>query len=97
MFVTDRPLRSKGNSDVKMVEFNSEKDHNSLISEESAQKIEMLEASMCRDPGLRGIQHLIMPGHLLKATAALSHASSVLITTGYFDFYFLSLVIISRL
>ena len=27
MFVTDRPLRSKGNSDVKMVEFNSEKDH----------------------------------------------------------------------
>ena len=82
MFVTDRPLRSKGNSDVKMVQFNSEKDHNSLISEATREKIEMLEASMCRDPGHRGIQHLIMPGHLLKATAALSHATSVLITTG---------------
>ena len=82
MFVTDRPLKSKGKTDLKLIEFNSTKHNYSLVSEESVGKIELIEATMCRDPGHRGIQHLIMPGHLLNAVTALSHAKSILLTTG---------------
>ena len=76
-------LSARENVELNVVEYNPMEGHYSLLSAESSEKIEMIEAAMCRDPGLRGIQHLIQPGDLQGASLALSHAKSVLITTGF--------------
>lgn len=57
--------------------------HYSIVSAEAAQKINTLETLIGIDPGERGIAHLQRQGELLGACLALSHASSVLITTGF--------------
>ncbi|NXR54156.1 GLUCM protein, partial [Hippolais icterina] len=57
--------------------------HFSIVSAEAAQKIKTLETLIGIDPGERGIRHLRRPGELLRACLALSHAGSVLITTGF--------------
>ncbi|NXW47425.1 GLUCM protein, partial [Nyctiprogne leucopyga] len=57
--------------------------HYSIVSSEAAQKIKTLETLIGIDPGNRGIIHLHRPGELLKACLAISHAPSVLITTGF--------------
>ncbi|NWV50399.1 GLUCM protein, partial [Daphoenositta chrysoptera] len=57
--------------------------HFSIVSAEAAQKIKTLETLIGIDPGERGIVHLQRQGELLGACLALSHAGSVLITTGF--------------
>ncbi|NWT51366.1 GLUCM protein, partial [Erythrocercus mccallii] len=57
--------------------------HFSIVSAEAAQKIKTLETLIGIDPGERGIRHLQRPGELLRACLAMSHAGSVLITTGF--------------
>ncbi|XP_072195096.1 D-glutamate cyclase, mitochondrial isoform X2 [Excalfactoria chinensis] len=57
--------------------------HYSMVSAEAAKKIETLESLIGIDPGNRGIVHLLHPGELLKACLSLSHAQSVLVTTGF--------------
>ncbi|XP_041903096.1 D-glutamate cyclase, mitochondrial isoform X3 [Corvus kubaryi] len=55
----------------------------SIVSAEAAQKIKTLETLIGIDPGERGVVHLRRRGELLRACLALSHAGSVLITTGF--------------
>ncbi|NWW38070.1 GLUCM protein, partial [Panurus biarmicus] len=57
--------------------------HFSIVSAEAAQKIKTLETLIGIDPGERGIGHLRRQGELLGASLAMSHAGSVLITTGF--------------
>ncbi|KAG9336084.1 hypothetical protein JZ751_002431 [Albula glossodonta] len=55
----------------------------SLVSKATAQRIRTLEKIIGEDPGERGIQALFVQDELLKSSLSLSHASSVLITTGF--------------
>ncbi|NXQ29145.1 GLUCM protein, partial [Alaudala cheleensis] len=57
--------------------------HFSIVSAEAAQKIRTLETLIGVDPGERGIRHLQGQGELLRASLAMSHAGSVLVTTGF--------------
>lgn len=57
--------------------------HYSITSAPAAQKIRELETIIAVDPGNRGIGHLLCKDELLKASLSLSHAHSVLITTGF--------------
>ncbi|KAF1661421.1 D-glutamate cyclase, mitochondrial, partial [Aptenodytes patagonicus] len=57
--------------------------HYSIVSAEAAQKIKTLETVIGIDPGDRGIIHLHRQDELLKACLSISHARSVLITTGF--------------
>uniref|UniRef100_A0A8C4KEN7 D-glutamate cyclase n=1 Tax=Dromaius novaehollandiae TaxID=8790 RepID=A0A8C4KEN7_DRONO len=57
--------------------------HYSIISAEAAQKIKTLESLIGIDPGDRGIIHLCRQDELLKSCLSISHARSVLITTGF--------------
>ncbi|XP_004476122.2 D-glutamate cyclase, mitochondrial isoform X1 [Dasypus novemcinctus] len=57
--------------------------HYGLASASAVQKIRELETLIAVDPGNRGIRHLLCRDELLRASLALSHARSVLITTGF--------------
>ncbi|KAI1895867.1 hypothetical protein AGOR_G00111180 [Albula goreensis] len=57
--------------------------HYSLVSKATAQRIRTLEKIIGEDPGERGIKALFIQDELLKSSLSLSHASSVLITTGF--------------
>ncbi|NXA46215.1 GLUCM protein, partial [Nothocercus julius] len=57
--------------------------HYSIVSAEAAQKIKTLESLIGIDPGDRGIIHLQRQEELLKSCLSVSHARSVLITTGF--------------
>ncbi|KGL77990.1 hypothetical protein N309_04991, partial [Tinamus guttatus] len=57
--------------------------HYSIVSAEAAQKINTLESLIGIDPGDRGIIHLQHQEELLKSCLSISHAQSVLITTGF--------------
>ncbi|NXP48636.1 GLUCM protein, partial [Heliornis fulica] len=57
--------------------------HYTIVSAEAAQKIKTLETLIGIDPGDRGISHLQRQDELLKACLSISHARSVLITTGF--------------
>ncbi|NWV15223.1 GLUCM protein, partial [Ptilonorhynchus violaceus] len=57
--------------------------HFSVVSAEAAQKTKNLESLIGIDPGERGVIHLQRQGELLRACLAMSHARSVLITTGF--------------
>ncbi|XP_076835343.1 D-glutamate cyclase, mitochondrial [Brachyhypopomus gauderio] len=57
--------------------------HYSLASETAVQKVRELEQLIQEDPGQRGIGVLFLQDELLRACLSLSHASSVLITTGF--------------
>ncbi|XP_063255279.1 D-glutamate cyclase, mitochondrial isoform X4 [Prinia subflava] len=85
MFITDLKndcVRSSGG--VPQVHCISQDPlHFSIVSAEAAQKINTLETLIGIDPGERGIGHLARPGELLGASLALSHAGSVLLTTGF--------------
>ncbi|XP_073923424.1 D-glutamate cyclase, mitochondrial isoform X4 [Castor canadensis] len=56
--------------------------HYSIVSAAAVQKIRKLEETIAIDPGNRGIGHLLCKDELLKASLSLSHAHSVLVTTG---------------
>ncbi|KAF6129671.1 D-glutamate cyclase [Phyllostomus discolor] len=57
--------------------------HYSITSASAAGKIRELETIIAIDPGSRGIGHLLCKDELLRASLSLSHARSVLITTGF--------------
>ncbi|KAM6202673.1 D-glutamate cyclase, mitochondrial [Rhynchocyon petersi] len=57
--------------------------HYSLASASAVRKIRELEALIAVDPGHRGIGHLLCKDDLLRASLSLSHAQSVLVTTGF--------------
>ena len=53
MFICDKITKSKENKDVAAVEINAEKKNYSLCLRESAEKIDLIEATAARDPGHR--------------------------------------------
>ncbi|XP_034418954.1 D-glutamate cyclase, mitochondrial isoform X2 [Cyclopterus lumpus] len=55
----------------------------SLASQRAVAKIRQLATIIGEDPGQRGIQALFVEDELLRSCLALSHASSVAITTGF--------------
>ncbi|KAG8561868.1 hypothetical protein GDO81_015509 [Engystomops pustulosus] len=55
----------------------------SLVSQRMAERIRLLEEIVGIDPGNRGIKNLLIKDELLKSSLSLSHAKSVLITTGF--------------
>ncbi|KAH0620427.1 hypothetical protein JD844_020862 [Phrynosoma platyrhinos] len=55
----------------------------SIVSAAAVQKIRRLENTIGVDPGKRGVKHLCSQDELLKACLSMSHAQSVLITTGF--------------
>lgn len=55
----------------------------SLTSRGAVAKIRLLETIIGEDPGERGIRALYVQDELLRSCLALSHASSVVITTGF--------------
>ncbi|CAH1270122.1 C14orf159 [Branchiostoma lanceolatum] len=55
----------------------------SVASELAVDQIQRLEKAVQADPGKRGIGHLHIPGELLRCVLAMSHASSVAVTTGF--------------
>ncbi|XP_020496942.3 D-glutamate cyclase, mitochondrial isoform X1 [Labrus bergylta] len=55
----------------------------SLASKSAVAKIRQLETIIGEDPGQRGIKALFVQDELLRSCLALSHASSVAITTGF--------------
>ncbi|XP_038585589.1 D-glutamate cyclase, mitochondrial [Micropterus salmoides] len=55
----------------------------SLVSRRATAKIRQLETIIGEDPGQRGIRALFVQDELLRSCLALSHASSVAITTGF--------------
>uniref|UniRef100_UPI00398EB5D0 D-glutamate cyclase, mitochondrial isoform X2 n=1 Tax=Pristiophorus japonicus TaxID=55135 RepID=UPI00398EB5D0 len=57
--------------------------HYSVASVTAVEKINALDSLIQQDPGDRGIKHLLVEDQLLKASLSLSHAKSVLITTGF--------------
>ncbi|XP_031212058.1 D-glutamate cyclase, mitochondrial isoform X2 [Mastomys coucha] len=57
--------------------------HYSIVSAPAAQRVRELESTIAIDPGNRGIGHLLLKDELLQAALSLSHASSILITTGF--------------
>ncbi|ETE65432.1 hypothetical protein L345_08788, partial [Ophiophagus hannah] len=57
--------------------------HYSIASTATVKKIRCLENIIAIDPGNRGVKHLFSQDELLKACLSLSHAKSVLITTGF--------------
>ncbi|NWR74915.1 GLUCM protein, partial [Centropus unirufus] len=87
MFITDvknNKVPDKSSREVLQVHCISQDPlHYSIVSEEAAQKIKTLESLIGIDPGDRGIIHLCRQDELLKACLAMSHARSVLITTGF--------------
>ncbi|NXL79802.1 GLUCM protein, partial [Leptocoma aspasia] len=85
MFITDLKsdnVRSVG-GDPQVHCISQDPLHFSIVSAEAAQKIKALEALIGIDPGERGVRHLQRQGELLGACLAMSHAGSVLITTGF--------------
>uniref|UniRef100_A0ABI7ZCS4 D-glutamate cyclase-like C-terminal domain-containing protein n=1 Tax=Felis catus TaxID=9685 RepID=A0ABI7ZCS4_FELCA len=57
--------------------------HYSITSASAVQKIRELETIIAIDPGHWRIRHLLCKGELLRASLSLSHARSVLVTTGF--------------
>ncbi|XP_070403222.1 D-glutamate cyclase, mitochondrial isoform X2 [Nothobranchius furzeri] len=55
----------------------------SLVSKSAAASIRLLEEIIIDDPGQRGIRALFVKDELLRSCLALSHSSSVAITTGF--------------
>ncbi|KAM4662606.1 D-glutamate cyclase, mitochondrial isoform 2-T4 [Discoglossus pictus] len=67
----------------EVVQISSNPLHYSMVSKCTAEKIRDLETAVGIDPGNRGIEHLLTKDELLKSCLSLSHAKSVLITTGF--------------
>ncbi|XP_060117224.1 D-glutamate cyclase, mitochondrial-like [Heteronotia binoei] len=57
--------------------------HYSIASATAVQKIRRLEEIIGVDPGDRGVKHLCCQDELLRGCLSISHAHSVLITTGF--------------
>ncbi|XP_064188351.1 D-glutamate cyclase, mitochondrial isoform X1 [Anguilla rostrata] len=88
MFISDRectPAAATSDPEQQPVAFRVSQQplHYSLASKATVQRIRTLELIIGEDPGERGIRALFVQDELLKSCLSLSHASSVLITTGF--------------
>ncbi|NXA37085.1 GLUCM protein, partial [Eudromia elegans] len=87
MFITDlkdNEVTVRSSKEVPQVHCISQDPlHYSIVSAEAARKIKTLESLIGIDPGDRGIIHLQRQEELLKSCLSISHARSVLITTGF--------------
>ncbi|XP_066463656.1 D-glutamate cyclase, mitochondrial isoform X1 [Eleutherodactylus coqui] len=87
MFITDVKNEDTSDPCIKekpiVVQISSDPLHYSLVSQWTAEKIRSLEEIIGIDPGNRGIKNLLVKDELLKCCLSLSHAKSVLITTGF--------------
>ncbi|XP_063804667.1 D-glutamate cyclase, mitochondrial isoform X2 [Pseudophryne corroboree] len=87
MFITDvkneDAAEPRSTEVPEVVQISSDPLHYSLVSQRTADRIRALEAIIGVDPGERGITHLLTKDELLKSCLSLSHAKSVLITTGF--------------
>ncbi|XP_068110688.1 D-glutamate cyclase, mitochondrial [Hyperolius riggenbachi] len=87
MFITDIKNKAAPESSADqtplVARISSQPLHYSLVSQLVAEKIRMLEKIIGVDPGDRGIKNLLVEDELLKSCLSLSHAKSVLITTGF--------------
>ncbi|XP_077322886.1 D-glutamate cyclase, mitochondrial isoform X2 [Lithobates pipiens] len=87
MFITDikneeAPESNSGQTPL-VVQISSDPLQYSLVSQRAADKIRALEKIIGVDPGDRGIKNLLVQDELLKSCLSLSHAKSILITTGF--------------
>ena len=57
----DKPMKKKASAELSVINMNPDKNDFSLCSKQSAEKIDLIEAASARDPGHRGIQHMIQP------------------------------------
>ncbi|KAM4625828.1 D-glutamate cyclase, mitochondrial [Polymixia lowei] len=87
---SDLSARSTTNTDSEIPELSPlcfQVSHNplqySLASQRAVEKIRQLEIIIGEDPGQRGIRALFVQDELLRSCLALSHSSSVAITTGF--------------
>uniref|UniRef100_A0A8C6WXQ0 D-glutamate cyclase n=1 Tax=Neogobius melanostomus TaxID=47308 RepID=A0A8C6WXQ0_9GOBI len=80
MFLTDLPDSS---SPVGPFRLSQHPLLYSLASKRAVHKIRELEKIVAEDPGNRGISAIVLQDELLLSCLALSHASSVAITTGF--------------
>ncbi|XP_073466109.1 D-glutamate cyclase, mitochondrial isoform X1 [Aquarana catesbeiana] len=87
MFITDIKNEEAPESDSgqtpAVVQISSDPLQYSLVSQRAADKIRALEKIIGVDPGDRGIKNLLVRDELLKSCLSLSHAKSILITTGF--------------
>ncbi|XP_038072044.1 D-glutamate cyclase, mitochondrial-like isoform X2 [Patiria miniata] len=85
MYIADAPFQSQDDSpaDVKVVTLCEKPYWASVTSEAVVKKIKQLEGFIAEDLGKRQIGNLLVPDDLLKSVLALSHASSVALTTGF--------------
>ncbi|MED6282244.1 hypothetical protein CHARACLAT_030025, partial [Characodon lateralis] len=91
MFLTDIPdspsPSNNMNPDLKLTPLCFQVTQNpllySLVSKAAVRKIRQLEQIIGDDPGQRGIRNLFAQDELLRSCLALSHSSSVAITTGF--------------
>ncbi|KAK7904471.1 hypothetical protein WMY93_017078 [Mugilogobius chulae] len=92
MFLTDLPDSSSSSAldlslDPSLTPLSFKLSQNpllySLASKRAVHKIRQLEKVIGADPGGRGISAIFVPDELLLSCLALSHSSSVLITTGF--------------
>ncbi|XP_056402949.1 D-glutamate cyclase, mitochondrial isoform X2 [Hyla sarda] len=87
MFITDVKNEDSPSPDPQdgpaVVQISSDPLHYSLVSQRTAHKIRLLEEIVAIDPGNRGIGNLLLKDELLRSCLSLSHARSVLITTGF--------------
>ncbi|KAL0969691.1 hypothetical protein UPYG_G00230940 [Umbra pygmaea] len=89
MFITDQeetcPSASRNDTEQCPLTFCISRHplHYSMASKAVVQRIRDLEEIVVEDPGQRGIRALFTQDELLKCCLSLSHASSVLITTGF--------------
>ncbi|XP_031436529.1 D-glutamate cyclase, mitochondrial isoform X2 [Clupea harengus] len=89
MFVTDKedtatsPLTVKPSECPVTFHISQNPLHFSMASKATVQQIRQLEEIAVEDPGQRGIRALFVQDELVKSCLSLSHASTVLITTGF--------------
>ncbi|XP_030641827.1 LOW QUALITY PROTEIN: D-glutamate cyclase, mitochondrial [Chanos chanos] len=89
MFVTDREEATDFPSSLEPAEcpltfcISQNPLHYSVASKAVVERIRSMEQIIGEDPGQRGIQALFVQDELLLACLSISHASSVLITTGF--------------
>ncbi|KAM9293968.1 D-glutamate cyclase, mitochondrial [Gastrophryne carolinensis] len=87
MFITDLKNEDSAESSSDhlplLIQISSHPLHYSLVSQQTALKVRQLESIIGVDPGDRGIGKLLVQDELLKSCLSLSHAKSVLITTGF--------------
>nr|XP_039248868.1 putative hydro-lyase A1S_1268 [Styela clava] len=88
MFLTDVPQErydesKPDNEKCKVIKYSNKDQRFSIVSVQAEKCLAELEEATVDDPGKRGSKNLLVPGDFMKSSLALSHASSIAITTGF--------------